>query len=122
MQGEPRGDGDRLEQLRLVEQRAVVDDDRDRLAGLARDHRRDALDVVRRHLEGPAVRIDVAVPLLDPGGEHDAGVVQRAAQAVLRLLEARRLAHVEQELRDAATGEAAAEEACEEPERDGRRA
>ena len=119
---EPRCDGDRLEQLRLVEQRAVVDDDGDRLAGLARDHRRDALDVVGRHLEGPAVRIDVAVPLLDPGGEHHPRVVQRSPQPVLRLLEARGLAHVEQELRDAASRETAPKQACEEPERDASRA
>ena len=56
VEGEPRRDGNRLEQLRLVEQRAVVHDDRDGLAGLARDHRRDALDVVGRHLEAPCRR------------------------------------------------------------------
>ena len=120
VQREPRRDGDRLEQLRLVEQRAVVDDDGDGLAGLARDHRRDALDVVGRHLEGLAVRIDVAVPLFDPGREHDPGIVQRPAQPVLRLLEAGGLAHVEQELRDAAPCEAAAKQPCEEPERNAR--
>ena len=38
-------------------------------------------------------------------------VVERSAQAVLRLLEARGLAHVEQELRDAASSEAAPEQA-----------
>jgi hypothetical protein len=78
VEGEPCGDGDRLEQLRLLEQRAVVHDDRDRLARLARDHRRDAIDVVTGNPEGLAVRIDVAVPLLDPGGEHDSRVVQRS--------------------------------------------
>ena len=115
---EPRCDGNRLEQLRLVEQRAVVDDDSDGLAGLARDHRRDALDVVGRHLEGLAVGIDVAVPLLDPGREHDSMVVQRAPQPVLCLLEARGLAHVEQKLRDTASREAAPQEPCQEPERE----
>ncbi len=96
-------------------------DDGDGLAGFARDHRRDALDVIGRHLEGPAVRIDVAVTLLDPGREHDSVVVQRAAQPVLGFLETRGLAYVEQELRDAAPSEAAAKQPCKEPERNGRK-
>ena len=61
------------------------------------------------------------MPLLDPRGEHDPVVVQRAAKPLLRVLEAGRLAHVEQELRNAAPSEAAPEQTCEKPERDRRK-
>ena len=116
MEREAGGDGDRVDELGLVEERAVVDDHRDRLAVLAHDPRRDPVDVRFGHLERLTVGIDVTPSLLDPNSEADVRVVERTPQPLLCLLEARCLTHLEQKVGDAAACETALEQPGQEPE------
>ena len=118
LEGEGGRGGDRVEELRVVAKRLVVDDRRDGLS-VPLDDLRGAPVRLAGLGEGLPLRVDVPVRLRDPVDDLDGRVAERAGDGVADVARLAHLAELEHERADVRAGEAGAKEAGGERERNG---
>ena len=84
-QREPRRSRDRLDELRLLAQRRIVDEDGERLS-LVLDQRHRALRTVLGNDEAVARRIHVVVELRQPEPDLERRVLERERELVAQIV------------------------------------
>ena len=119
LQRELRGRGHRPEQLRVLEQRRVVDQRRERLVAVVAQHRdAAAVVVVERLRRARGVDVDAAVG--QPVRQLQRGVAERAGEQGAQLLRTRLRAQLDHQVGDRRVVLARAQHADQDPDRDQR--
>ena len=109
--------GHRLDEERVLLERAVVDERGHRLP-VALDHGRQLLATSLRQLDGLAVQVGEGLGLGDPVGQAQGRVAERPRERLPQLAGRVRLPQLEDQLADALPRQAAAEQAEDERDRD----